>query len=147
MIAMIDVGSILAVSLPVILLVAGAAVTVIALRGRQRLKELAVQERIAMIEKGLVPSPESNPAGFESAMARRPISDRALRYRSAGLVLTGMGMALTILLLFVMPQAVRGVAVGVGGAMTVLGLTILGNGLLLARDDMQGSARATQSRG
>ena len=147
MIALIDVGGILAVSLPLILLVVGAAVTVIALRGRQRLKELAVQERIAMIEKGLVPSPESNPAGFESAMARRPISDRALRYRSAGLVLTGMGMALMILLLFVMPGAVRGVAVGVGGAMTVLGLTILGNGLLLARDDIQGSSRATQPRG
>ena len=147
MIALIDVGAILAVSLPLILLVAGAAITVMALRGRQRLQELAVQERIAMIEKGLVPSPESNPAGFESAMARRPISARALRYRSAGLVLTGMGLALMVLLVFVMPQAVRGVAVGVGGAMTVLGLTILGNGLLLARDDLEGSSRTTQPRG
>jgi hypothetical protein len=144
---MINVGGILAVALPIILLIGGLGVTVIALRGRQRLKELAVQERIAMIEKGLVPSPESDPAGFESAMARRPISARALRYRSAGLVLTGMGMALMILLVFVMPAAVRGVAVGVGGAMTVLGLTILGNGLLLARDDMEGSGRNTPLRG
>jgi hypothetical protein len=147
MMAFIDVGGILAVSLPLILLVGGVAITVIALRGRQRLKELAVQERIAMIDKGLVPSPESDPAGFESAMARRPVSGRALRYRSAGLVLTGMGLALMILLIFVMPAAVRGVAVGVGGAMTILGLTILGNGLLLARDDMEGSARNTAPRG
>src|SRR5689334_22962413 len=144
---MIDVGSILAVSLPVILLVGGVAVTLIALRGSQRLKELQIQERIAMIEKGLVPSPESDPAGFESALARRPISARALRYRSAGLVLTGVGVALTILLVFVMPEAVRGIAVGVGGALTVLGLTIFGNALLLARDDVQGSARNTVARG
>ena len=144
---MIDVGGILAVALPVIVLVGGVAVTVIALRGRQRLKELAVQERIALIEKGLVPSPESNPAGFESAMARRPISGRALRYRSAGLVLTGLGLALMILLVFVMPEAVRGVAIGVGGALTVLGLTVFGNGLLLARDDLEGSGRNTAARG
>ena len=143
----VDVGSILAVVFPVILLIGGITVTVMALRGRQRLKELAVQERIAMIEKGLVPSPESNPAGFESAMARRPISDRALRYRSAGLVLTGMGLALMVLLIFVVPEAVRGIAVGVGGAMAVLGLTILANGLLLARDDQEGSGRTSPSRG
>jgi hypothetical protein len=143
----INVGEILAVVMPIVVLVGGVGITILALRGRQRLKELAFQERIAMIEKGLVPSPESDPAGFESAMARRAISPRALRYRSAGLVLTGMGMALMILLLFVMPAAVRGVAVGVGGAMTVLGLTILGNGLLLARDDMEGSARNTAPRG
>jgi hypothetical protein len=138
---MIDVGGILAVVLPIVLLVGGLGVMVMALRGRQRLKELAVQERIAMIEKGLVPSPVSDPAGFESAMSRRPISTRALRYRSAGLVLTGMGLALLVLLVFVVPHAVRGIAVGIGGAMTVLGLTVLGNGLLLARDDVEGSAR------
>jgi len=143
----IDVGGILAVLVPLIVLVAGVGVVVIALRGRQRMKELAVQERIALIEKGLVPSPESNPAGFESAMARRPISARALRYRSAGLVLTGMGLSLLILLVFVVPEAVRGVAVGIGGAMAVLGLTILGNGLLLARDDVEGSGRTNAPRG
>jgi hypothetical protein len=144
---MIDVSGILAVSVPLIVMAGGVGVTVIALRGRQRLKELAVQERIALIEKGLVPSPESNPAGFDSAMARRPISARALRYRSAGLVLTGVGLALMILLVFVMPAAVRGVAIGIGGALTVLGLTVLGNGLLLARDDVQGSRGNTAAGG
>lgn len=147
MMAFIDVGGILAVSIPLVVLVVGGAMIVMALRGWQRLKELAVQERIAMIEKGLVPSPASDPAGFESAMARRPISARALRYRSAGLVLTGVGLALMILLLFVMPAAVRGVAVGVGGAIIVLGLTMFGNGLLLGRDDVQGSGRSTPSGG
>ena len=143
---MIDVGSLLAVMLPVILLLGGVGVALIALHGRQRLKELAVQERIALIEKGLVPSPESDPAGFESALAPRPVSAKAVRYRSGGLMLTGLGLALTILLFFVMPRAVRGIALGVGGALTVVGLTILGNGLLLATDDVEGTGRATAPR-
>jgi hypothetical protein len=144
---MIDVGAVLAVLLPVIVMVGGIAMLLIALHGRQRLKELAVQERIALIEKGLVPSPESDPAGFESALSRPPISVKAQRYRSAGLMLTGMGLALAILLFFVTPRAIRGVALGVGGAMTVLGLTVLGNGLLLGADDTNGRRRNTTSRG
>jgi hypothetical protein len=144
----VDVGSILAIALPLILIVGAVGVAWIALLGRQRLKELAIQERIALIEKGVVPSPESNPAGFEEALApHRVISSKALRYRSAGLVLTGVGVALTVLLFFVMPWAVRGIALGVGGALTVLGLTVLGNGLLLANDDVEGSPRNTAGRG
>jgi hypothetical protein len=144
----LDVGSILAVTIPLILIVGAVGVAWIALSGRQRLRELAVQERIALIEKAVVPSPESNPAGFEAALApHRVISSKALRYRSAGLVLTGFGLALTILLFFVMPSQARGIALGVGGALTVLGLTVLGNGLLLASDGVEGSRRNTEGRG
>lgn len=143
---MIDVANVLAVMVPLLVLLGGVIAALIALNGRQRLRELAVQERIALIEKGLVPSPESDPAGFESALAPRPVSAKALRYRSGGLMLTGLGLALTILLFFVMPRAVRGIALGVGGALTVVGLTILGNGLLLAADDVEGSGRATVPR-
>jgi hypothetical protein len=140
---MIDVSGILAVAITVILLLAGVGLALTAIRGRQRLRELAFQERIALIEKGLVPSPESDPAGFETALAPPRISARALRYRSAGLLMTGVGVALTVLLLFVMPAAVRGIGVGVGGAITVLGLTVLGNGLLLTSDDVDSNRRNT----
>ena len=143
----IDVGGILAVAVPVIVMIGGVIVTLMALHGRQRLKELAMQERIALIEKGLVPSPESNPAAFESMLGPPRVSVRALRYRSAGLVLTGVGLALMILLLFVMPRGSRGVAIGVGGALTVLGLTVLGNGLLLAEDHGEGNRRTTAPHG
>ena len=34
--------------------------------GWARVRELEVRERIAMIEKGLIPPPESNPRGFEA---------------------------------------------------------------------------------
>jgi hypothetical protein len=143
----IDVGGILAVTIPIITLVGGVSVMLIALHGRQRLKELAYQERIALIEKGLVPSPETDPAGFESVLAPRAISLKALRFRSAGLVTTGLGMALMILLFFVLPRAGRGIAIGIGGSITLVGLTVLGNGLLLAADDVEGSRRATRNGG
>jgi len=126
----LDVGSILAVTIPLILIVGAVGVAWIALSGRQRLRELAVQERIALIEKAVVPSPESNPAGFEAALAPHRV-----------------GLALTILLFFVMPSQARGIALGVGGALTVLGLTVLGNGLLLASDGVEGSRRNIEGRG
>jgi hypothetical protein len=126
-------------------LLAGLGVGWLAIRGRQRLRELAYQERIAMIEKGLVPSPESDPSGFEAMFARRPPSIKAVRFRTAGVILTGFGLAMIILLSFVVPQ-VRGIALGVGGAITVLGLTVLGNGLLLAADE-ESNARRTGMRG
>jgi len=142
----LDVGGILAIAIPIITLLAGVGVMLIALHGRQRLKELAYQERIALIEKGLVPSPESNPAGFESVLERRTLSVRAIRFRSAGLMMTGFGLALMILLFFILPRAGRGIAVGLGGAITLVGLTVLGNGLLLA-DDVEGSRRNTPTGG
>jgi len=115
-------------------LLAGLGVGWLAVRGRQRLRELAYQERIAMIEKGLVPSPESDPSGFEAMFTRRQPTVKAIRYRTAGVIMTGFGLSMTTLLFFVMPYEARGIALGVGGAFTVLGLTVLGNGLLLVAD-------------
>src|SRR5438270_7486137 len=106
----------------------------LAVRGRQRMRELAVQERIAMIEKGLIPSPETDPAGFDAMLAPRRPSVKAVRFRTAGLILAGFGLSVTVLLFFIQPE-IRGIALGVGGALTVFGMTILANGLLLASDE------------
>jgi hypothetical protein len=85
-----------------------------------RVRELEVRERIAMIEKGLIPSPESNPRGFEqamSAMARSADRDwyedpqlrafvlqrhyrRAERQRGAGITLIGIGFGLMLMLAY-----------------------------------------------
>jgi hypothetical protein len=124
---------------------AGLGVAWLAVHGRQRMRELAYQERIAMIEKGLVPSPETDPAGFDALMAPRRPGVKAIRYRTGGVILTGLGLALTVLIFFVVPE-IRGIALGVGGAVTVFGLTILANGLLLASDDVEGSWRNTGKR-
>src|SRR5215471_13317381 len=125
---------------------AGLGVAWLAVRGRQRLRELAYQERIAMIDKGLIPSPETDPAGFEAMTAPRRPSVKAIRYRTAGIILTGFGLAMTVLLFFVVPP-IRGIALGVGGALTVFGLTVLANGLLLASDDLESNWRTTGRRG
>lgn len=106
----------------------------LALRGRQRLRELAIQERIALIEKGLVPSPEVDPARFEALVGlRRPISIAGARYRSAGVIVMGLGAALVIVLAFAAGQF--GVAIGIGGGLFILGLAAFINGTLASGDD------------
>jgi hypothetical protein len=110
----------------------------LALHGRQRLRELAIQERIALIEKGLVPSPEVDPARFEALVGlRRPMNTKAARYRSAGVIVMGLGAAMTFLLAFA--AGVFQVAVGVGGGLFILGLATFINGTLMAGDDMPSS--------
>lgn len=109
----------------------GIGLIAVVLRGRQRLQELAVQERIAMIEKGMVPSPESDPAGFDRAMtARRPPSRVAVRFQSAGVMIMGLGASLAFLIFFV--TGLPGIGVGIGGALFFIGLTASLNGILLA---------------
>lgn len=109
----------------------GIGLIAVVLRGRQRLQELAVQERIAMIERGLVPSPEADPAGFDRLMnSRHPKNRVAVRFQSAGVILMGLGASLAMLLSFV--THLPSLGVGVGGALVVLGLTISMNGILLA---------------
>ena len=104
------------------------------LRGRQRLRELAIQERIALIEKGLVPSPEVDPARFEALVGlRRPMNSKGARYRSAGVIVMGLGAAMTFLLAFA--AGVFEVAIGLGGGLFILGLAAFINGTLVSGDD------------
>jgi hypothetical protein len=109
----------------------------LALRGRQRIRELAIRERIALIEKGLVPSPEADPARFEELVGlRRPISNKAARYRSAGVMVMGLGAALVFLLTFA--AGVFQVAIGIGGGLFILGLAVFINGTIASGDDLPG---------
>jgi hypothetical protein len=41
---------------------------IVAATAKARVRELEIRERIAMIERGLVPSPETDPKGFEQRM-------------------------------------------------------------------------------
>ena len=87
-----------------------------------------------MIERGLVPSPEIDPARFDMLVAgRRPLNRKAERYRSAGVIVMGLGVAMVFLLAFA--AGVTKVAFGVGGALTVLGLAVFLNGLVDSSED------------
>lgn len=128
----------------IVVVIGGAGMIAYAFASRQRLRELAVRERIAMIEHGLVPPPEVDPAQFDrvAGHSRRAanvyatngarISTKAQRYRSAGVVLMGLGFGLLMLIGFA--AGAPDVGFGVGGGVAALGAAVFMNGVLLSRD-------------
>ena len=128
-----DVQELAAVLVFGALVLSGIGFVAMMLRARQRLQELAVRERIALIERGLVPSPETDPVQFERMMsARRQSNPVALRYRSLGILIIGLGAALAVLLTF----AARNprIGMGLGGALAIFGLAIFLNGSLASAE-------------
>lgn len=120
--------------------IGGMALIAMMIRSRQRMQELAVQERIALIERGLVPSPETDPVQFDRLMtARRTVNPSAVRYQSMGMIIMGFGTALAVLLSFAANNS--RVGLGVGGAFAILGLAIFLNGSLVSGDPPPESKR------
>ena len=123
----------LIVAMVMVCLTGGFTLAIIAFIYRNRLRELAVKERIAMIERGLVPSPEADPARFDAMVgSRRPMNEKAARYRSAGIIITGLGAAMFVLLAFA--AGIPDVAFGIGGALAVIGLATFFNGTMAANE-------------
>jgi hypothetical protein len=103
-----------------------------------RVRELEVRERIAMIERGLVPPPEKDPGGFDRAMDRYDrVRDRADygrtpgRYRSVGVTLIGVGFGLMLMIGVAGESPDAGV--GVGGFLVLIGLAFVVNGWMSNR--------------
>jgi hypothetical protein len=129
--------------MPVTAIVGAFTYAIVNSLARARVRELEIRERIAMIEKGLVPSPESDPPGFERAMARYDRINDAMRYRGwaasgaggrhrrAGITMIGIGFGLMVLIGFAggAPEA----AVGVGGFLVIIGIAFFVNSLFEAR--------------
>src|SRR5690242_14975587 len=72
-----------------------------------RVRELEIRERIAMIERGLVPPPEVDPKGFDRALTRleerehrREARYGSGRHRRAGVTLMGVGFGLMLMIAF-----------------------------------------------
>jgi hypothetical protein len=133
------------ISIPVVAIVGAFVYGIVQTLARARVRELEVRERIAMIERGLVPPPEKDPNGFDRAMHRYDrVRDRyedtdwrgrrtPNRYRSAGITLMGVGFGLMLLITFSGGDA--SVGIGVGGFMVVMGLAFLVNSLFSRRPD------------
>jgi hypothetical protein len=123
---------------PIVAILAGCTVAIVGTLARNRVRELEIRERIAMIEKGLVPPPEVDPRGFERAMAHQDLYAQQARnrphgrHRRGGITLIGVGLGLMVLI------ALSGEgprpAVGVGGFLVIMGLAFLVNGLFETRD-------------
>jgi hypothetical protein len=119
--------------IPLSVLTAGVIILVLSVYNRGRLRELQYRERIAMIEKGLLPPPETDPARFDAMTATAgPVPARAARYRSGGVLLMGVGVALAVLLSITAGSVEVGV--GLGGAIAILGAALFVNGMLTRRD-------------
>ena len=50
-----------------LIIVAGSVLMITTMANRRRMREMEHRERLAMIERGLMPAPEMDPGGFESA--------------------------------------------------------------------------------
>ncbi len=115
-------------------ILAGVVLMIAAMNNRRKLREMEHRERLAMIERGVVPSPETDPAGFDAAgfeNGSKGGGDRSQRYRTAGVLLIGFGLGL----IFVIGMAAGAPAVGlgIGGAWISLGAASLLNYWLMAR--------------
>lgn len=125
--------------IPIVAIIGGITAAIVATVMKARVRELEIRERIAMIERGLVPPPEVDPPGFERAMNRyervaalRQVAySGAPRHRRAGVTLLGVGFGLMFLIGFAGndPQA----GIGVGGFLVILGLAFFLNSLFEGR--------------
>ena len=124
--------------IPIVAILAGCTVAIVGTLARNRVRELEIRERIAMIEKGLVPPPEVDPRGFERAMARQDLQSFQARYRPygrhrrGGITLIGVGLGLMVLITFVDSNPRDGI--GVGGFLVIIGLAFLINSMFESRE-------------
>ena len=128
-----------------VLILAGVSVLWMAMLTRRRIREMEHRERLAMIDRGLVPPPEVDPAGFEQhSGVPRIESPSAVRSRSAGVIMIGLGLGMMVLLTFAADSPEVGV--GVGGAFALLGAAFFVNAALLGKPSSHQPARDWQSR-
>src|SRR5580704_15850641 len=125
--ACLDFGFVWPFVISIVAIVSGCVVAIVATISRNQVRALEIRERIAMIEKGLLPSPEVDPGGFDREMNRydrraRSRHDRhgSFRHRRVGIILIGVGFGL-MMLIAVSGDSVRD-GLGVGGFFVALGL-------------------------
>src|SRR6476646_3005766 len=131
----------LSMMIPIVTIIGAFAVAIVGTIMRSRLRELEIRERIAMIEKGLVPPPEVDPRGFDRAMSRMERRDFRYgsgRHRRAGVTLRGVGFGLMVLIAFTSNET--SVAIGVGGFLVVMGIAFFINSLMESPSDPPYSA-------
>jgi Domain of unknown function (DUF6249) len=112
-------------------MLAGVYIILSALRHRAQTLEMAHRERMAMIEKGLVPSPEmsrghdawaNSPSTHLRVLHDRPTisSHRSL---TLGIVIVAIGLGFMVLI--GIAAETPSVAVGIGGAIAIVGVAFI----------------------
>src|ERR1700704_5901363 len=115
--------------IPIVAIIGSFTFVIVLTLSRARVRELEVRERIAMIERGLVPPPEVDPRGFDRAMDHydRYRHRSPGRHRRAGVTLMGVGFGLMLLIGVAGDSMSSGI--GVGGFLVIIGLAFFINGL------------------
>ncbi len=120
----------------VVFVASGVALLLMAMNNRRYMRELAHRERMAMIERGLVPAPESAPVQFEAAAGSAPEAAaaprRGERFRTIGIAMIGLGLGMAFLI--GLTGGTPEVGLGVGGAWVALGCASLLNYFLIRRE-------------
>jgi hypothetical protein len=118
-----------------LVILAGVAILWMAMQNRRMQREFEHRERLAMIERGLVPPPELDPAAFESrtGLTGHHESRSASRSRSAGIIMIGFGLGLTMLISFAAGEPEVGI--GIGGAFALLGAAFVFNSMAGGRHE------------
>lgn len=137
--------AIVGMMIPIVAILGGILVVIVGMMNKARLRELEIKERIAMIERGMVPAPEADPRGFDRAITRLEQVQRvrqlqgygASRHRRAGITLMGVGFGMMVLMTFTGEGPSTGL--GVGGFLVVMGLAFFVNAWFEGRD-VQGTA-------
>lgn len=119
------------------MILAGIAVLWMAMQSRRRIREMEHRERLAMIERGLIPPPELDPALFERRLGQAPVTETpaAARSRSLGVMMMGLGLGLMFLITFAAGSPDTGL--GIGGAFAILGAAFFVNAMLTRRYDLR----------
>jgi hypothetical protein len=116
--------------IPITAIVGGIIAGIVATVTKARVRELEIRERIAMIERGMVPPPESDPETFDRRMHSMREMQRGHvgpRHRSAGVILMAVGLGMFVLLTYA--GGVPSVGLGIGGFIAILGLGFFVNSL------------------
>ncbi len=148
---MYDLASWIWVLVPLLAIVGAFTSGIVSTLSRARVRELEIRERIAMIEKGLVPPPEVDPGGFDRAMGRLEprvwpgvMSRGAGRHRRAGITLIGVGIGLMVLIGVAGDAPQTGL--GVGGFLAVIGAAFVAISLLEGHQDLPAPPPAGSDR-
>lgn len=121
-VSIIWVSLLAAILLTVVL--GGILIVLLAMWRGTKIREMQHRERLAMIERGLVPPPERDPAAYDQA--RR--SEVRESFTSIGIALVALGLGLMFIIGFA--GDAPGPAVGVGGAVAIVGAAFIVNGQL-----------------
>jgi len=115
---------------------AGLAVIWMAMNSRKHVREMEHRERLALIERGLVPAPELDPVGFERAMGSRRLAESkaSSRTRSIGVIMVAVGLGFSLMLSIA--AGTPSVGIGIGGAFAMLGVAFIVNAMLMNRSEV-----------